>query len=74
MVNLIIVIIALSDMFKGKKIPLKRQSVLSARLLDNFEHNLDVSCKVLGHHLEFVFLTAWSQVKSYLVKVKFIFP
>lgn len=51
MVNLIIVIIALSDMLKGEKIPLKRQSMLSARLRANFKYNLAVSCKVLGHQI-----------------------
>lgn len=51
MVNLIIVIIALSDMLKGEKIPLKRQSMLSARLRANFKYNLVVSCKVLGHQI-----------------------
>lgn len=38
-------------MLKGEKIPLKRQSMLSARLRANFKYNLVVSCKVLGHQI-----------------------
>lgn len=38
-------------MLKGEKIPLKRQSMLSARLRANFKYNLAVSCKVLGHQI-----------------------